>query len=127
MEVLLDTHAVWWFLNGNEKMPDSARGIILNAANTIYVSIATIWEVGMKMSIGKLNFDGDIDGFVEGIENNDFTLLEIAPNHIKAVVDLPFIHRDPFDRILIVQSIVEDIPIMTIDSNMVKYDIKPIW
>ncbi|MCL2361872.1 MAG: type II toxin-antitoxin system VapC family toxin [Defluviitaleaceae bacterium] len=127
MDILLDTHAVWWFLKGNDKMPSSVRNTIQNTENVIHVSVATIWEVAIKMSIGKLEFDGDIDGFIEAIEKEDFSLLNISPEHIKAVVSLPFIHRDPFDRMLIAQAMVEDIPIMTIDTNIVKYNIYPIW
>jgi PIN domain nuclease of toxin-antitoxin system len=127
MDILLDTHALWWFLNGSDKMPDTIKGIILNHENTVYISIASIWEVAIKISIGKLNFDGGIDRFIEAIESEDFLLLDITPKHIKAVVDMTFIHRDPFDRMLVAQAIVEELPVMTIDSNMVKYDITPIW
>jgi len=62
MNILLDTCSVLWFLNGDDKIPASARDIVLNARNTIFVSIATTWEVAIKMSIGKLHFDGGIDG-----------------------------------------------------------------
>jgi len=124
MEILLDTCFVLWFLNGDEKMPASARTIILNSENTIYVSIATIWEVAIKLSIDKLAFDGGIDGFIEAIEVEDFKLLEISAKHIKTVANLPFIHRDPFDRMLIAQAMTENIPIITADSEILKYDIK---
>jgi len=126
MEILLDTCSVLWFLNGNEKMPTSARDIILNTENTIYVSIATVWEVAIKLSIEKLDFDGGFDGFIEAIEVEDFTLLEISSKHITEVANLPFIHRDPFDRMLIAQAMTENIPIMTIDSEILKYDIETI-
>ena len=127
MDILLDTHALWWFLNGSDKMPDTVKGAILNPENTIYVSIASVWEAAIKMSIGKLRFDGGVDGFLEAIEDEDFLLLDITQKHIKMVKDLPFIHRDPFDRMLVAQAIVEELYIMTIDSNMVKYDINPFW
>jgi len=127
MDVLLDTHALWWFLKGNEKMPETMREIILNTGNTIYVSIATVWEVAIKISIGKLSFDDDIDGFIDAIEDEDFLLLGITTKHIKEVKDLPFFHRDPFDRMLVAQSIIEELPIMTADSNIVKYDVSSVW
>jgi len=125
MDILLDTCSVLWFLKGDEKMPTSSRDIILNTENTIYVSIASVWEVAIKISIGKLEFDGGIDGFIRGIEDEDFSLLEISTEHTKAVANLPFIHRDPFDRILIAQSMIESIPIMTTDSDILKYDVTP--
>ena len=127
MDILLDTHAAWWFLNGNEKMPQDTRETIINSENTIYVSIASIWEVAIKMSIGKLNFDSGIDGFIEAIEDEGFSLMDITTGHIKTVKDLPFIHRDPFDRMLVAQAIVEELPIMTTDSEIVKYDINSVW
>ncbi|MDR2712604.1 MAG: type II toxin-antitoxin system VapC family toxin [Clostridiales bacterium] len=127
MDILLDTHVLWWFLNGNDKMPDPVKETILNLENTIYVSIASVWEVVIKMSIGKLNFDDGVDGLIDAIENEDFLLLDMIPKHIKTVKELPFIHRDPFDRMLAAQAIVEELPIMTTDSNMIKYAINPIW
>jgi PIN domain nuclease of toxin-antitoxin system len=127
MDILLDTHALWWFLNGSGKMPVTVKETILSAENTIYVSIASIWEAVIKMSIGKLNFDGDIGGFIEAIEDEDFLLLDITTKHIKAVKDLPLIHRDPFDRILVAQAVVEELPVLTTDSDMGKYDISTIW
>jgi len=127
MDILLDTCSALWYFNGDESMPQSTRELILNAENTIYVSIATVWEVAIKMSINKLSFDGSIDGFIEAIEDEDFLLLDITTKHIKTGKNLPFIHRDPFDRMLIAQAIVEELPIMTTDSEMLKYDINPIW
>ena len=127
MDILLDTCSVLWFLNGDEKMSDSARDSILCADNTIYVRIATVWEVAIKLSINKLDFNDGIDGFIEALEAEDFTLLEISPKHVRAVAGLPFIHRDPFDRMLIAQAMEENIPIMTTDSEILKYDISPIW
>jgi len=127
MDILLDTCSVLWFLNGDERMPVSARDIILNADNTIYVSTATVWEVAIKLSIEKLDFNDGIDGFIEALEIEDFSLLEISPKHIRVISGLPFIHRDPFDRMLIAQAMEENIPIMTADSEILKYDISPIW
>ena len=127
MEILLDTCSALWYFSGNVCMPQLTREIILNPKNTIYVSIATLWEIAIKMSIGKLSLDGDIDGLLKAIDDEDFILLDITTMHIKTGKDLPFIHRDPFDRMLIAQAIVEELPIMTTDSEMVKYDISPIW
>jgi len=126
MDILLDTCSALWFLNGDEKMPESERALVLNSGNTIYVSIATVWEVAIKLSIKKLDFDGGIDGFLEALKVEDFTLLGIYPEHIKTATSLPYIHRDPFDRMLIAQAMTENIPIMTADSEMLKYDIRTI-
>ena len=123
MDILLDTHAVLWFFKGDEKMPKIATDMINDPNNKKYVSIASVWEVAIKTSNGKLSVDGGIDGFINAIENNGFLLLEIDPHHIKAVATLPFIHRDPFDRMLVAQAIEEDLYIMTVDNNIKKYNI----
>ena len=127
MDILLDTCSVLQFLNGEEKMPTATRNIILNTENTIYVSIATVWEVAIKLSIEKLDFDGGIDGFINALDDENFSLLEISKQHVTAVASLLFIHRDPFDRMLVAQAMVEKIPIMTTDSEILKYDISHIW
>ena len=127
MDILLDTHAVWWFFVDDERLPKSATEIICKPENKKYVSIASLWEVAIKMSIGKLHFDGGIERFIEAIEENSFLLLEVDPEHIKAVSNLPLIHRDPFDRMLVAQAMIENISIMTIDTNILKYDITSIW
>jgi len=127
VDILLDTHAVLWFLEGNEKMPYTARDTICNAENNIYVSIVSLWEVAIKVSGGKLTLVDGIEGFTKAVEENGFLLLEVAPEHIKVVADLPFIHRDPFDRMLVAQAIVSDMSIMTIDDNIAKYDINSVW
>ena len=127
MDILLDTHAILWFLKGNEKMPQTTRDTICNAENNKFVSIASLWEVAIKSSSGKLTLDSGIEGFIEAVENNGFSLLEIAPKHIKVATDLPFIHRDPFDRMLVAQAIVENMSIMTIDDNIQEYNINSVW
>ena len=127
MDILLDTHALWWLLEGNDKIPKTVIETIHDTEIVTYVSIASVWEVAIKISIGKLNFDGGIERFIETIEDNDFSLLKISPEHIKTIVELPFIHRDPFDRMLIAQAMVEEMPIITTDTNIIKYDIKAVW
>ena len=127
MDILLDTHALLWFLKGDGKMPHKTRDIICKPENEKYVSVASLWEVAIKFSGGKLELDGGIEGLIDAVEDNGFILLEIEPCHIKTVADLPFIHRDPFDRMLIAQAIVEDMSIMTVDENILKYDVNVVW
>ena len=127
MDILLDTHAAMWFFEGNPKMPILAREDICNLENMIYVSIASLWELAIKLNTGKLEFDGGLDGFMDAIDKNEFALLEVDPEHIKATMNLPLIHRDPFDRMIIAQAMVEDMAIMTIDENILKYDIESVW
>jgi len=127
MDIILDTHAAIWFFEDDKRLSKTAIDAICNLKNGIYVSIASVWEMAIKLSTGKLVFDGDIDNFLETIYKNEFELLNISPKHIKTVTGLPFIHRDPFDRMLMAQAIVEDMPIITVDENILKYDIDYIW
>ena len=127
MRILLDTHALWWLLEDNEKIPQVTIDIVRANEKDIYVSIASLWEVAIKLSIEKLDFDGGIAHFIDIVEDTGFSLLEISPEHIKAVAELPLFHRDPFDRILIAQSMVEEMSIMTRDANIIKYDVNSIW
>ena len=100
---------------------------INNPDNKKYVSIATIWEAGIKFSLGKLKLEGGFDNFIETIDDNGFLLLDIATEHIKTSMGLPYHHRDPFDRMLIAQSIAEEMHMMTDDEYVLKYDINPVW
>jgi len=127
MDIILDTHAVIWFFEDNKRLSKTAIDTIYNLENMIYVSSASVWELAIKLSTGKLVFDGGIENFIETIYKNEFELLGISPKHIKMVAVLPFIHRDPFDRMIVAQAIAEDMAIMTVDENVVKYEIMSIW
>ena len=126
MDIILDTHAAIWLFEGNDKMPESAREILNNLKNMVYVSIASVWEVAIKIGTGKLEFDGGIESFIDTIYRNEFELLNISPKHIKTVTGLPYIHRDPFDRMLVAQAMVENMFIITSDADILKYNINPI-
>ena len=123
MDILLDTHTVLWFFEADERLSETAIDAICDAENNKYVSIATLWEISIKHSIGKLKLDGGIENFVDTIHKNGFILLDIIPEHVSTVANLPLIHRDPFDRMLVAQAMVENISIVTADSEIIKYDI----
>jgi len=125
--ILLDTHAAIWFFEDIEKLSKSAADAIYNLDNIIYISIASIWEIAIKLGTGKLSLNGSIDDIIEAIYKNDFNLIDVSLEHIKMVRGLPLIHRDPFDRMIVAQAIVEDMAIMTIDENIFKYDIDVVW
>ena len=125
--ILLDTHAAIWFFTDVTKLSKPAAKAIYNLNNMIYVSIASVWELAIKLGTGKLTLAGGIDSFIEAIHINDFKLLEVSLEHIKIVKGLPLIHRDPFDRMLVAQAMTECMGIMTIDENILKYDVSVIW
>ena len=127
MRYLLDTHVALWLFEGNEKLSQSARNIIFDTDNEIYVSIVSAWEVAIKVSIDKLDFEGGSNAFLGAIEANTIDLLGIRGEYIKAVEELPFIHRDPFDRILVASAQTEGFTIITDDDNIKNYNILWTW
>jgi len=128
MDYLLDTHTVLWFFNGDKtSLSETAKDIIQDQQNTKFVSMASVWEIGIKISIGKLVFPQNTNGFVDQIQKNGFVLLPINVNHIAAIEQLPQIHRDPFDRLLAATSIVEQMGIISCDTNIKSYPVNCIW
>lgn len=120
MRLLLDTHILLWCLEGEEKLSDQARKIILSA-DEVYASAANVWEIIIKISTGKLKIQTDPQDMVEAIADSGFEMLFIKPEHALKLMDLQDIHRDPFDRILIAQSLVEPLHLVTCDSVVAKY------
>jgi PIN domain nuclease of toxin-antitoxin system len=127
MNLLLDTHSLIWFLSGDEKLSDNARSLIENSGNSKFVSIATIWELAIKISINKFNFSKGFKSFLELINENGFEILPITFDHALKVSKLEFKHRDPFDRLLIAQCMAEKLILITKDENIKQYSIKTIW
>ena len=128
MKYLLDTHTALWFVNEHEKLPLETKKILLDDTHLFYISIASAWEIAIKSSIGKLiDLKNGIKAFLMKIENSPIEILSVKLQHIEKVESLPFIHRDPFDRLLISTALTEDLTIITIDENIQKYDVKWIW
>ena len=127
MDLLLDTNAFLWFCEDNAKLSSIGKQYIENPNNTSFISMASLWEIAIKMSLGKLKLKIPYKKFVELVEDNGFKILSITFEHTLNVSKLEFHHRDPFDRLLISQGIVEDIPIITADSTFDKYKINRIW
>jgi len=124
---ILDTHTAMWFFNGDDSLSETAKKTILNTANIKYLSIASAWELAIKIGIGKLEFDGKSAGFIRLAENNGFIILPIKPIHLTTLETLPMHHRDPFDRLLIATAIAEQITLITVDENTPKYEVSHIW
>lgn len=128
MGYILDTHTFLWFASGNPRISGKAKKTIENSRNQIFVSSALVWELSIKTGIGKIEFKKDLDTFIsECIRSYNFTPLPITIPHAIQTSKLPEIHKDPFDRILIAQSISEKSPIITSDKYIQKYDVKTIW
>ena len=127
MRCLLDTHVALWLFEGNGKLSQNARNVIFDNDNEIYVSIISAWEVAIKVSIDKLDFEGGSEAFLAAIEANSIDLLGVGGEHIKIVERLPFVHRDPFDRIIIASALAEDLTIITDDESIRRYDVPLTW
>ena len=118
MRLLLDTHVLLWALTDPQELDAGAREKIVSPENLVYVSLASLWELQIKESIGKLKLPKD---FFEALEPAGFELLPVLLGHIKALRRLPLIHRDPFDRILVAQAKSEGITLVTRDRNILRY------
>jgi len=124
---LLDTHAAIWFFNGDKRLSEAARQIICDRSNLLYLSIASAWEVAIKLRIGKLNIDGSTTDFVQDAEANNIAIFPIKIIHLSALGTLPMIHRDPFDRLLVATALAEEMTLITGDENILRYEVSQIW
>ncbi len=128
MNLLLDTHTLIWFLNGNEtSLSVKAKQLIAEPANRSYVSVASLWEMAIKIRLGSLSFEPGYDNLLILLEQNGFHFLPITFAHTRQLLTLPMHHRDPFDRILIAQSMVEGLIFLSADTNIHQYDVNWVW
>jgi len=121
MKYLLDTHMVLWLAENSPKLSNTVKAIILNEANEKFVSIASCWEVSVKLSLNKLELDGGTQEFFNIIHENGYNLLHIEKEYLIALETLPFHHRDPFDRIIITTATSEKLILLTDDFQLLKY------
>jgi len=128
VRVLLDTHAFLWFLLADPKLSFPAQKLISDAQTTVNISPSTYWEIAIKISLGKYALPEPYALFMEReLAINNFTILPILPRHTAILTELPFHHRDPFDRLLIAQSIAEAIPLVSCDDAIDAYGVSRIW
>ena len=127
MANLLDTHALIWFIEGDRLLSDKAISAINDEADFNFVSIASIWEIAIKLNVEKLKLQTSFLGIQKKMDENGFKLLPVNFEHTLILKDLPLHHRDPFDRMIIAQSITEDLTIISKDKNFSLYPIKLLW
>ena len=128
MKYLLDTHTLIWFLMGDKKLSTKARGLIDNPGNRKFLSIASLWEIAIKVSLRKLVLDRPFEKlFPEQLHFNCIEILDITVDNLAKLTTLPFHHRDPFDRLIIAQAIVERLPIIGVDAVFDVYGISREW
>lgn len=127
MKLLADTHALIWFAEGDEKLSAAARSALESVDNSLWISAASIWEMAIKISIGKLVVSGGLANFRKSAEQGGIQVLDITGIHAERVAALPFHHRDPFDRLLIAQAELEQMSLVSQDEALDAYGVKRIW
>jgi PIN domain nuclease of toxin-antitoxin system len=127
MKTLVDTQSFIWFLEGNRQLPTTIRSLMGSADTELLVSIASLWEMAIKMQVKKLVLSGDIATIIDRASANGFEILPITTDHLLTLMKLTFIHRDPFDRIIVAQAVAEDLPLITSDDIISRYPVRRIW
>ncbi len=126
--LLLDTHALIWFATAEERLSPKARNAIAGAQpKTVFMSVVSLWEMAIKIELGKLRLGGPLEDFVQSHFDAGTQLLPLRVRHTVALATLPRHHNDPFDRMLIVQAIVEDMSFVTADAAAKDYRVRRVW
>ncbi len=127
MKILLDTHIFLWFINNDPQLSPTAKTLLESDVDLV-LSAASLWEISIKVSIGKMTLPKPFEIFIpEQIQQNQIEILPIEINHLTHVSTLPFHHKDPFDRLLISQSFAEGIPIVSVDTMFDQYNVNRRW
>lgn len=120
MNLLLDTHVLLWWLSDDERLGRAARAAIESPENACFVSAATVWEISIKRALGKLEVP---EGIESTIDESGFSAMHVSAEHAWEVGRLPPIHRDPFDRMLVAQCVLEGLTLVTHDTGLGRYAI----
>jgi PIN domain nuclease of toxin-antitoxin system len=129
VKLLLDTHAFLWWVTDDPQLSSRARRILSDSSNEVYFSAVSGWEIAIKTRLGRLSLGGDnLEDFVaEQVAANGFQLLPIHLNHALRTYSLPDCHRDPFDRLLIAQALIEELALVTADRKLGDYKVRIVW
>jgi PIN domain nuclease of toxin-antitoxin system len=128
MRLLLDTHTFLWFILDDPRLSSTGRSLIEDPVNDVEVSPASYWEIAIKIRLGKYVLPQPYQQFVESqIAANDFHILSIEPRHTALLTTMPLHHKDPFDRLIVAQTLYEDIPLVSADVQLDAYGVKRLW
>ena len=128
MKALLDTHAFLWWISDDPRLPSRVRKIIQAGRNRLFLSAASGWEIAIKAGLGRLNIPKTPEVFIpEQLSLNAIESLPIQMSHVLHVATLPAHHRDPFDRLLVAQAQLENLPILSADPQFTRYAVKTLW
>jgi PIN domain nuclease of toxin-antitoxin system len=124
MQILIDTHILIWFLEGNNLLSAQHQKLLANSQNEVFVSIASLWEMAIKISLRKLTLSNSLADIIKQLSVENIQILPVLPKHTLEVLVLPFHHRDPFDRIILAQAKIENLNLISLDTEFIKYGIK---
>jgi PIN domain nuclease of toxin-antitoxin system len=128
VRVLLDSHTLLWAAIEDDRLPPGVRDLIADVRTRVVVSVATTWELTLKAMAGRLVLpDSPADHFAEHIDEFGYELLPVHQRHVAALPELPAIHQDPFDRMLVAQALVEDLDLVSGDERIRRYPVRTIW
>ncbi len=127
MAYLLDTHTFLWFVAGSNKLPVTIANKIKDIDQPCFISVASLWEITIKHQLGKLTLNISLEELFNYPQRNQIEIIQITPDHLLTLSKLPNHHSDPFDRLIISQTISEDMTLLTIDKTLKKYKIKQQW
>lgn len=121
MKLLLDTHLLLWVAQGSDRLSPAARHLLADAGNHLLFSVASLWEIAIKRALGRDDFEADPRLLRRGLLDNGYGELPIVGEHAIATLSLPPLHKDPFDRLLVAQAMVEGITLVTADAQVADY------
>jgi PIN domain nuclease of toxin-antitoxin system len=128
VKVLLDTHALLWYLMADSQLSNDAKKLMLDVRNELWLSMASVWEIGIKVSIGKLSLPVPFGTLVStNLKQANVQILDIRAAHVAEVIGFPFHHKDPFDRMLAAQCKVEQVTLVSGDAIFDQYGIQRLW
>lgn len=128
MRLLLDSHVTLWAATGDRRIPRPVRDVIADARTRVTVSVASMWEIALKAHAGKLRLPDDPMAFMRDvIDEFGFDVLPVYERHVAGLAELPELHSDPFDRMLLAQALVEDLELVTADEVMRSYPVRTLW
>jgi PIN domain nuclease of toxin-antitoxin system len=127
MKYLIDTHVIIWLAINASEIPQGIKELIERPENDIYICSASLWEIAIKMNLGKLDLKLPLDRLLNDIKTYGFNVLQLEDKYLCNLLKLPYIHKDPFDRLIISTALAEGLTVITIDENIQKYDVPWIW
>ena len=127
MNLLLDTHALLWYVTNDERLSNKSLNAVNDKANVCTVSVVRLWEITVKVSLQKLELKTSLDNLVLDLKANDINVIGIHVSHLNALRELPLHHRDPFDRLIVAQAKAENLVLVTNDKALAAYGAETLW